>query len=53
MFVLRNSVFCVSLTCIMRYNFALHVPYICLASDNSVENNFEECRCWNYEINKK
>lgn len=34
--------------------FALHVPYICLASDNIVKDNFEKCSCWNnfYEIQK-
>ena len=32
-----------------------HVPYICAASDNIVENNFEKCRCWGffYEVKKK
>ena len=40
--------------CTRRCTFALHVPYICLASDNIVENNFDKCSCWNnfYEIRK-
>ena len=39
----------------MRYTFDLHVPYICPASDNIVENNFDQCRCWDffYEVKNR